>query len=31
VLGWKAQRDLQAMCVDAWRWQSGNPQGYEAG
>ncbi|MBV2262216.1 MAG: UDP-glucose 4-epimerase GalE [Thauera sp.] len=31
VLGWKAQRDLQAMCVDAWRWQSGNPQGYEGG
>ena len=31
VLGWRAQRDLQAMCVDAWRWQSGNPQGYEAG
>ena len=25
------KRDLQAMCVDAWRWQSGNPQGYEAG
>ncbi len=30
VLGWRAQRDLQAMCVDAWRWQSGNPRGYEA-
>ncbi|MEP6969931.1 MAG: UDP-glucose 4-epimerase GalE, partial [Betaproteobacteria bacterium] len=27
-LGWKAERDLQTMCVDAWRWQSGNPQGY---
>lgn len=30
VLGWRAQRDLQAMCEDAWRWQSGNPRGYES-
>ena len=28
VLGGRAQRDLQAMCEDAWRWQSGNPRGY---
>ncbi|CUI08241.1 UDP-glucose 4-epimerase GalE [Massilia antarctica] len=21
-LGWKAQRDVAQMCVDAWRWQS---------
>lgn len=21
VLGWRAQRDLDAMCRDAWRWQ----------
>ena len=28
LLGWRAQRNLQAMCADAWRWQSGNPQGY---
>ena len=27
-LGWRAVRDLQTMCTDAWRWQSGNPQGY---
>ena len=27
-LGWRAERDLQAMCQDAWRWQSNNPQGY---
>ena len=27
-LGWKATRDLDAMCADAWRWQSGNPQGF---
>ncbi len=30
LLGWQAQRDLQAMCSDAWRWQSSNPQGYRA-
>ena len=29
VLGWKAERDLTAMCRDTWRWQSGNPEGYE--
>jgi UDP-glucose 4-epimerase len=28
-LGWKAQRDLEEMCADAWRWQSQNPNGYE--
>jgi len=28
ALGWKAKRDLGAMCRDAWRWQSGNPGGY---
>lgn len=28
LLGWRAQRGLDAMCADAWRWQSGNPQGY---
>jgi UDP-glucose 4-epimerase len=28
LLGWQATRDLQTMCVDTWRWQSGNPQGY---
>jgi len=21
LLGWKAERDLQAMCADSWRWQ----------
>jgi UDP-glucose 4-epimerase len=30
-LGWKAERDLNAMCRDAWRWQAQNPQGYPAG
>lgn len=28
VLGWKATRGLDEMCVDAWRWQSSNPRGY---
>ena len=28
-LGWKAERDLAAMCRDHWRWQSQNPNGYE--
>lgn len=27
-LGWTAHRDLTAMCQDAWRWQSRNPEGY---
>ena len=28
-LGWKAERGLKQMMVDAWRWQSENPQGFE--
>lgn len=28
LLGWKATRDLDAMCADAWRWQNMNPVGY---
>jgi UDP-glucose 4-epimerase len=28
VLCWKAERDLQTMCADHWRWQRDNPQGY---
>jgi len=27
-LGWRAQRGLDEMIADAWRWQSGNPNGY---
>jgi UDP-glucose 4-epimerase len=27
-LGWKAERDLEAMCRDSWNWQSKNPKGY---
>ena len=28
-LQWQAERDIEAMCVDTWRWQSMNPAGYE--
>ena len=27
-LGWQAERGLEQMMVDTWRWQSQNPQGY---
>lgn len=27
-LDWVAVHDITAMCADAWRWQSNNPQGY---
>ena len=29
LLGWRATRSLQQMCADTWRWQEGNPHGYE--
>ena len=29
VLHWRAERDLAAMCRDAWNWQVKNPNGYE--
>ena len=28
LLGWRAERGLETMCADTWRWQSGNPNGY---
>ena len=28
ALGWQARLDVEAMCRDAWRWQSMNPAGY---
>ncbi len=28
-LGWKAERGLQEMMQDTWRWQSKNPNGYK--
>lgn len=29
-LGWAAERGIEDMCADAWRWQLNNPNGYEA-
>lgn len=28
-LGWRAERGIEEMCADSWRWQSSNPNGYE--
>lgn len=28
VLGWKAERSIEAMCEDAWRWKRDNPLGF---
>ena len=27
-LNWKATRDIDQMCEDAWRWQNNNPEGF---
>jgi UDP-glucose 4-epimerase len=27
-LGWKAERGVEDMCRDAWKWQTQNPNGY---
>ncbi|KAK5822169.1 UDP-glucose 4-epimerase [Linnemannia elongata] len=29
-LNWKAERSLDDMCIDLWRWQSQNPRGYSS-
>lgn len=31
LLGWRATRNLAAMCTDSWRWQSANPRGFATG
>lgn len=28
VLGWRAEKNLDDICEDTWRWQSTNPDGY---
>ncbi len=28
LLGWKAEKNVEDMCRDSWRWQSSNPKGY---
>lgn len=30
LLGWQARLDLDRMCADSWRWQSMNPNGFQA-
>lgn len=30
-LGWRAQRSIEQMCPDTWRWQSANPSRYSLG
>ena len=30
-LGWVAEKGIQEMCDDVWRWQSRNPNGYKEG
>lgn len=27
-LGFKAQKTIEDMCIDSWRWQKNNPQGF---
>ena len=29
LLGWQAAKTLEDMCRDSWRWQTGNPNGYQ--
>ncbi|WP_416145240.1 UDP-glucose 4-epimerase GalE [Planococcus koreensis] len=28
ILGWKAEKSLEDMCRDSWRWQTANPDGF---
>jgi UDP-glucose 4-epimerase len=28
LLGWHAERGLDRMCADHWRWQAANPDGF---
>lgn len=30
ILGWQANKGMEEMCADHWRWQSMNPQGFDA-
>jgi UDP-glucose 4-epimerase len=30
LLGWQAERGMQQMCEDHWRWQVRNPDGYRS-
>jgi len=28
LLGWEAKKGIDEMCIDGWRWQENNPNGY---
>jgi UDP-glucose 4-epimerase len=28
ILRWRTTRDVESMCLDGWRWQQSNPEGY---
>lgn len=30
LFGWSAKCGVDEMCADTWRWQSGNPKGYDS-
>jgi UDP-glucose 4-epimerase len=30
LFGWQASYGIDRMCIDTWRWQSSNPDGYPA-
>ena len=30
LLGWRAEKSLDEMCADHWRWQNHNPDGYKS-
>jgi UDP-glucose 4-epimerase len=30
ILGWEVNLSLEDMCRDSWRWQSSNPNGFDA-
>ena len=29
VLNWEAKKNIDDMCLDSWKWQSNNPNGYD--
>jgi UDP-glucose 4-epimerase len=29
-LGWRCEKTIDDACVDSWRWQSNNPNGYNS-
>ena len=29
ILNWEAKKSIDDMCIDSWKWQSNNPNGYK--